>query len=156
MARFVLEGRTAVVWLASAPSSLAAPTQAELAAGVDLVGTKQAEELVEINGFEKQNNSIPTPGFAGLEVGNVAGEQTYPDSDMEWYKDDTSETIYDTVVDGAVGYVALCYDGLGDTLESEIYEVTVASRTRIPARNAAHRFRANFAISAPVLGTQAA
>ena len=156
MARFILDGRLAAVWLTALPSDPNAPTQAELGGGTDLVGTAQAEELVEIRGFEVQTSSIPTPGFAGTLVGNVAGEQTYPDSTLSFYKDDTSETIYTALASGNTGWVFLGMDGLGSGEESLLFPSTVASRVRRPARNAPHIFDVNFAIDVPFEGTQAA
>lgn len=156
MARFILDGRMACVWLTSIPATPTAPTQAELGAGTDLIGTAQAEELVEITGFAVQTSSLPTPGFAGTTVGNVAGEQTYPDSSMAFYKDDTSETIYTALADDTTGWLALCPDGLGSGEECDLFPATVASRVRRPARNAPAIFDVNFAIDVPYKATQAA
>lgn len=92
--RFILNGRIKVRFLTALPAVPTAPTQAELNAGVNLLGTPQAEELVEIAGFEVQPSSLPTPGFAGVQVGNVSGESTYPDSTLVFYKDDVTTTIF--------------------------------------------------------------
>lgn len=156
MARFVLAGRSAARLLSSAPSDLAAPTQAELSAGVDLVGTTSAEELYDIQGWEVEPTSYPTPGFASLEVGNVAGPQNYPDSSLAWYKDTVSATIYTAVAAETEGYVVLMLDGQAATEESELFVISIASRVRDKALDAAHGYRANMTISAPTYGTQAA
>lgn len=157
MARFVLDGRIAVRFLTSVPSDTAAPTQAELGAGVDLVGTSQAEELEGISGFEVQSNSIATPGYASKEVGNVPGDQTYPTSSMSFYKDDTVTTIYDALADDESGWVCIMQDGQASGEEVDIFPVTVASRVRRPGRNAANIFDVNFSVGVPFKGgTQAA
>lgn len=156
MARFILDGRMAARFLTTIPSTPTAPTQAELGAGVDLIGSAQAEEMVDITGFEVQTNSIPTPGYAGTLTGNVAGEQNYPDSTISFYKDDTSETIYSALADATVGWVALMQDGEGSGKECDLFPASVASRVRRPARNAPNIFDVNFAIDVPYKATQAA
>lgn len=156
MARFVLGGRSAAAWFTTIPGTPTAPTQTEINNAVDLVGTQQDEELVSITGFALQPSSLPMPGFAGISVGNVAGEQTYPDSALTFYKDDTVEVIYSALTQGAVGWVGLMFDGQGSGLEIDLYPATVASRVRDPSLNTPHTFVVNFAISAPFEGTQAA
>lgn len=154
MARFILDGQVVIKWLTSLPTDPNAPTQAELNAGTDLIGTAQAEELVEIRGFEVQTSSIPTPGYSGTLVGNVAGEQTYPDSTLAFYKDDASSTIYTALASGNTGWVYIMMDGQGSGLEALGFPATVASRVRRPARNAPHIFDVNFAIDVPYEATQ--
>lgn len=152
MARFILDGRIACRFLSTLPSDPDNPTQAELTAGVNLVGTAQAEELVDISGFEPSTSSIPTPGYASTLVGNVAGDQTYPDSSMAFYKDDASETIYDALATGTSGFLAIMQDGQAATNEVELFPVTVASRVRRKARNAPNIFDVNFAVDVPYDG----
>lgn len=154
--RYVLNERLKLRFLDTAPANMAAPTQSEITAGVDLIGTQQAEELNDLGGWEVQTNSSPTEGYAGLEVGNVAGTQTYPDSWLQWYKDDTVTTIFTAVAKGETGWLVFMRDGQASTKESEIFPVTVASRPRSLAKGVAHTFRANFSLTPPVLGTQAA
>lgn len=156
MARFVLDGNLDVRFLASLPTDPNAPTQAELTAGVSLVGTKQTEELVEINGYELQTSTIPTPGMAGLATGNVGGEQTYPDSSIMVYKDDTSELIYASQTQGTTGFYYLSLDGLGSGEESEGFPVTVLSRPRAKAAKTGHKFTVNTSVDVPYDATQAA
>jgi hypothetical protein len=154
--RFILNGRIKLRFLTTLPTVPTAPTQAELNAGVNVLGTPQAEELAEIAGFEVQTSSLPTPGYAGVQVGNVAGESTFPDSALVFYKDDVVTTIFTAMAQGATGYLAIMRDGQAATKEVELFPVTVASRVRSVARNAPHTFRANMSIGAPYQGTQAA
>lgn len=156
MSRFVLGGRAKARWLTSLPSTPLAPTQAELDGGTDLIGTPQAEELMDIQGFAVQPSSIPTPGYAGTLVGNVPGDQTYPDSVLSFYKDTASSTIYSALARGNTGWVAVMYDGQASTNEVDLFPATVVSRVRRPALNAPHIFDVNFAIDVPYEGTQAA
>jgi hypothetical protein len=136
--------------------TLAGPTQTQITAGTDLIGTQQAEELNDLGGWEVQTNSSPTEGYAGLEVGNVAGAQTYPDSWLQWYKDDTVTTIFTAVAKGSTGYLVFMRDGQAATKEAEIFPVTVASRPRSLAKGVAHTFRANFSLAPALVVAQAA
>jgi hypothetical protein len=156
MARFTLSGRIAVRLLATLPADEEAPTVAELNAGINLVGTAQAEELMEFEGFLLEAATIPTPGYASNRVGNVAGDNTYPDSRMSFYKDDTSETIWTALADGETGWVALAWDGVVASRDVTLFPARVISRVRRPARDAAHIFDVNFAIDVPFEGTIAA
>ena len=149
MSRFTLPGRMAVRFLSSPPSSLTAPTLAELGAGIDLIGTAQAEELAEMPGWILNSNDIPTPGYSGHQVGNVPGDETYPNSSMAFYKDDTVSAIYDALVKGATGHIAIMRDGEVATEECELFPVTVKSRVRRPARDQAHIFDVNMSIGVP-------
>ena len=156
MARFTIEGRAKVRFLTTEPTDPNAPTQTELSAGVDVMGSKQAEELVVMNGWEVQTSTIPTPGLSGLETGNVGGEQTYPDSSMEIYKDDTSATIYSALTKGTTGFMAIMMDGQSSGEECELFPVTVLSRVRQKAGQTGHKFTVNFALDVPYEATQAA
>lgn len=153
--RYVLNERLKLRFVTTA-LTLAAPTQSQITAGTDLIGTQQAEELNDIGGWEVQTNSSPTEGYAGLEVGNVAGTQTYPDSWLQWYKDDTITTIFTAVAKGSTGYLVFMRDGQAATKEAEIFPVTVASRPRSLAKGVAHTFRANFSLAPAVTVAQAA
>jgi hypothetical protein len=139
---------------------LAAPTAAEIAAGVDLVGSKQAEELSDLQGWRTDSDVLPTPGYAGTTVGNVAGDETYPASSFTWYKDSVSATIYSAigtaVSTGADRWVIIMWEGATVGEETEVFPVRVTSRVRDPARNVPHTFTANYALDTPVVGVVAA
>lgn len=156
MARFTLPGRIKVQFLSSEPASPTAPTTAELDAGVDLIGTSQAEELAELEGFVVNSSTIATPGYRSHQVGNVSGDETYPDSRLAFYMDDTVSTIYSALTGGTTGYLAFLRDGRGVGEECELFPVTVQSRVRRPARDQAHIFDVNFAIGVPYQGVEAA
>ena len=156
MTRYVLDGRLKAVFLTSAPAALAAPTQAELNAGTDLIGTGAGEGLENIDGFVVQPNIIPTPDYTGLQVGTVAGDQTVPESVLSFYKDTTVETIYNALAADVTGYVVFMMDGQASGEESDVWPITVTSRVRRPGRNVAHIYDVNIAPGSPTLaGTQA-
>lgn len=157
MARYVLDGRIAVVFMTTIPATPLAPTQAELSAGVNLIGTSQDEALENIEGFVVEPNIIPTPDYASTQVGTVTGDQSYPQSTLSFYADDTVTTIFSALVDGTTGFVAFMYDGQAAASAVDVFPITVSSRVRRPARNAAHIFDVNCAPGVPYLnGTQAA
>lgn len=156
MSRFTLDGRLAARYLSTIPATPTAPTQAELTAGTDLVGTKQAEELADIQGFEPAPSSVPTPGYAGAVTGNVAGELTYPDAVLSFYKDSASSTIYSALATGTTGWIFLGQDGLGSGEEGELFPIEVVSRIRRKARNAPNIFDVTMTTDAPYECTQAA
>lgn len=157
MAGFILDGRIAMVLLTSIPSDELAPTQAELGAGVSLIGTKQAEELIAIEGWTQDVAAIPTPGYAGVATGSLAGESSYPQSSLTWRKDDTSETIYSAVAaTNTLQWIYVCQDGLGSGEEALGFPVTIATRERSPERNVPNSFTCAFSVTPPYEATQAA
>lgn len=157
MARYVLDGRIQVAFLTTEPATPTAPTQAEVNAGVDLIGTSQAEALENIDGFVVEPNIIQTPDYASTQVGTVTGDQTYPQSTLSFYADTAVTTIFDALIDGTTGYVLFMYDGQAASSAVDTFPITVSSRVRRPARNAAHIYDVNIAPGVPWLnGTQAA
>lgn len=156
MARITLPGRAKMRWLASEPAAPTAPTAAEIAAGVDLIGTGQAEALAEIQGLILNSTTIPTPDYTSHQVGNVPGDETIADSRLSFYKDDTIETIYTTLVKGTAGFLAVMYDGESVGEEVKVYPATVQSNERRPDRDAANIFDVPLSTSIPYVGTIAA
>ena len=61
-------GTSKLLWLASAPSSLSAPTQAELAAGIDL-----SPQLSAVDGFEFKTTFIDVENMATRTTTSIAG-----------------------------------------------------------------------------------
>lgn len=156
MAAFVLDGRIQVYWFDTIPAAPLAPTQTEITAADSIRGTKQTEELIEINGFEKTPSTIPLAGYAGREVGALAGEVTYAQSSLAFRKDSTVTTTYTLLVDDEEGWLGFAQDGAGSGKEMEIFPAQVAATNRRKARNVANSFEVFFSISAPYKATQAA
>jgi hypothetical protein len=156
MSRIVLVERIAIVWLTTIPAVPTAPTQAELTAGVDLVGDAQEEELAEVEGFQVQHSTYPTPGFKTFKVGNVAGDQVFPDSRFAFYFSDTVSVIRTALAEPNTGWIAMMLDGQASGEEVELFPSQVASNVRRKVRDAANIFDVNFSIAEPFIGTQAA
>lgn len=153
---FILDGRLKLYWFTSLPGTPTAVTQAQITAATAVTGTKQTEELIEINGWEKSAATIPVPGYAGRSVGSLAGEITYAQSSLAWRKHATTTTTYTLFVDDAVGWMGFALDGAGVGKEMELFPATVAGKNRRKARNVVNSFEVFFSIEAPYVGAQAA
>ncbi len=156
MARYRLPTKLAAYWLTSTVSSQAAPTQAEIGAGTDLIGSSSGEAVGELTGWAAQPSVVDAPDFTTNVVGNVAGDVTLPQSGMAFYSDDADTTIYDALAPNAVGEVILGYEGSAETKESQVFPARILSRERRADRGAAAMFDVAFTISPPVIGAFAA
>lgn len=131
-------------------------TGAEDANFVNLIGAKATEELNTITGWEVQSSSIPLEGYAGPEVGSLAGAQTYPESSLRWLSDNASNTLFDLVdPDSDPGTAAIVFGRFGEVVGGfyELFPVEVASRVISKGRNVPATFQANFSLNAPLTGT---
>lgn len=157
MAGYLLDGVINVALLTTLPATPTAPTQAELAAGTDLIGTKQTEELIQINGWQKDTESIPTPGYAGTDVGSLAGSSSYGASSLVHRADDTSEVIY-TALDETttLQWVAFAQQGFSSGNRAVIFPVTIPVQEESVERNVPHSFRTDFSVTPPYKAVQAA
>ena len=152
-----------VAYLADYATDITAPgttidigTGDELANKVDLIGAKATEELNTITGWEVQNSSIPLEGYAGPEVGSLAGAQTYPESSLTWLSDNASNTIFDQMNPGTdPGTAAIIFGRFGETVGGyyELFPIEVASRDFSKGRNVPATFVANMSLNAPLTGT---
>lgn len=152
MGRHILPGLLKAYWLTAAPADLDAPTQAELTAGVDLIGTKGGEALADINGFKPSNSVYDTPDYVDAIVGNVGGTSTYPQSSMMFYSDTDSSTIRDALAQGDDGYIVIGWLGSAATDESQVFSASVLSNEIDPSKSQATIYEVAFGISAPTKG----
>ena len=155
MARGILPGSIDIRFLTTVPATLTAPTQAELSAGLDVVGSELNEELAEMTGWVITNNTIPTPGFNSNRVGQVGGDQTYDTSSMKFYKDSSVHAIFDALIDGTTGWMAIMDDGQASGKFVQVFPCQVLTRVRSKDRGP-KTFTCNFAIQAPAVGVQGA
>ena len=112
--------------------------------------------MISADGWEKTANSIPVPDMSSQEVGNIGGDEVYPQSSITFYKSNSSEIIYSALPEGTSGYVVKMLDGQVATKESEVFKVEVATRTRPTQRSQAARFVVNFTVDPPTKGAVAA
>jgi hypothetical protein len=155
MTRGILAGTIAIRWLTTAPTTMAAPTQAQLTAGINLVGSNQNEELAEMDGWNVEPSILPTPGYASNRVGNVTGDQSYGQASMAFYSHLTIRDIWTALADGNTGWVAIMDFGQAATRDVEIFPATVMSRVRRRGDRGVRMYDVNFSIGAPISGTQA-
>lgn len=151
--RYMRRGTTKVKFLTSAPV-LAAPTQASLTAGVSL-----DVDLAALDGWQYENQPIPTPDMGSTFTSVISGEDTVGNPSMDFYDDDVTTTIYTALAKGTSGWMALLPTGQAATRPSEIWPVRVSGRNRVydAGGNVAAMFRVQFSPSAaPTYGTQAA
>lgn len=151
MARYILPGTLAVAWLASEPT-LPNPTQAEITAGDDLLGSKSGEALAGITGFQPSVSVYDTPDYVDARVGNVGGTVTYPQSSLMFYADDTSTTLRDLLSVDTNGFLVFGFNGSAQGEESQVFTASVVSNEYDPNPGQATMFEVAFSIAAPTKG----
>lgn len=158
MARYTLPGVLKVIYWPTVdqPTNLALPTQAQITAGHNLIGTSQGEALSELQGWELDPQVIDTPDYVSLVVGTVPGAVKVPVSKIGLWLDTASTTLYDTIVLNATGVVGFFFNGTAAGKESRLYVVTCISKERTFDQNAGHKAMFGFSASAPVVGAAAA
>lgn len=140
--------------IASPDANIAIAT--ELTNRVNLIGAKASEELNTLTGWEVQNSSIPLEGYAGPEVGSLAGAQTFPESSARWLSDNASNTLFDLMdPDSDPGTAAIVFGRFGETIGGfyQLFPIEVASREISKGRNVPATFTANMSLNAPLTGT---
>lgn len=152
-----------VAYVADYATDIAAPdttidigTPAEDANFVSLIGAKASEELNTLTGWEVQNSSIPLEGYAGPEVGSLAGAQTFPESSARWLSDNASNTLFDLMdPDSDPGTAAIIFGRFGEIVGGfyQLFPIEVASREISKGRNVPATFTANMSLNAPLTGT---
>ncbi len=164
MAQVRNDANLSIGYIPDYASDIAAPgttiaIATELTNRVSLIGAKAAEELNTVTGWEVQNSSIPLEGYAGPEVGSLAGAQTFPESSMRWLSDNAGNTLFDLMDPGTdPGTAAIVFGRFGEITSGfyELFPVEVASRTISKGRNVPATFTANMSLNAPLTGTYTA
>lgn len=144
MPKFFRRGVSDIV-LAPAVANVAAPTRAEITAGVDL-----SEALADITGFDFSGSRIPTPNLASRFTPQIAGEDTVGDATLTFYDDDTSTTVRAAVAKGTVGYLIFMPYGDTPTKRAEVWHVeTMAVGDIYTMGNDAARFSVGIGVLDP-------
>lgn len=156
MARSPYAGVIGLVSVSSAPSDPAAPTQAEITAGTDLIGAANDEALANIDGLTVNGSVQDTPDFVSLATGNVPGRSTVGLSTLTFYLDDTTTTIFDLMVEGATGYLIYMPQDAGSGNPSTVWGYRVIARTHATPSDEAQQFVVPISTGTPTDGTQAA
>jgi hypothetical protein len=105
MSRIVFDGNYHVYWLASAPANAAAPTMAELNAGVDITG------FIPKDGFNPgvTNNRV-TGGDLSTRFTDESMGTWSSQLEITAYRDsvNSSDTAFNTLTDFAAGAIVVC------------------------------------------------
>lgn len=157
MAGFLLNGVIKIDLLGTIPAAPLAPTQSELTGGDDVVGSETSEELIDITGWQKSTESVPTGGYSSLNVGSLAGKSSYPQSSLTWRTDDTDETIFGLVDETTtLQWLYISQNGRSSGNRSYGFPVTIAVREEGVVENVPQSFRADFSLTPPYKAVQAA
>lgn len=151
MGRMHLFGVEKVVFAPSV-ASLAAPSRAEINAGVVLVtpGVYAHEGLQEMGGFEAASTFIDVPDASTDFDGKIPGRKQAGDPTLTFYESDSGSPIRTALAEGTQGYVIRMPYGDVATKRCEVYPVTVASTntSQLTSGNDAATFEVAMAITA--------
>jgi hypothetical protein len=120
----------------------AAPTRAEITAGVDV-----SPQVAAINGFQLSNAPIAVPNLADVFTPQINGEDTVADSSLTFNDDDADTDVREAVAKGTVGRMLLMPYGDVPTKRCETWEVvSTGVNDEWTTDNAPARFMAGFAV----------
>lgn len=129
MSRLIPNENTWVAFGVTTPTSLAAPTAANITAAIKLTGY-----LMSINASAR-GNTVPTPNFETLFETSVSGT-VQASFDADFYRDDEEDTAWETLPRGTEGCFYISRfggSGANNTPEAgddvEVWPVVVVSRT---------------------------
>ena len=159
MSRVLDRGLKKFVLLAAAPTAPAAPTVAEITAGVDV-----SPAFAAISGFTPQVGLIEEGSLDTLVDYQSAGVTSYGTNSIDFFDDDESSTIYDLFApSGTAKYLLIGPFGVAATDVCEVWRVQVVGRDRLHDRfGQQQQYRVVFAVTPwtgqvnPVHGTIAA
>jgi hypothetical protein len=103
MARYFrrTDGQTRWYWL-TAIANTAAPTAAEINAGIALAG-----RIADVGGFMYKNKPIETPDLASSFVSTIGGEDTAEASGLTFYDDTASMALWNAFAINTAGYMVI-------------------------------------------------
>jgi hypothetical protein len=142
------------VVFAPAVASLAAPTRAEITAGVVLVnpGVYQDDGLVSMTGFETAPAFIDVPDAATDTTPRIPGRKGSVDASLTFYETNTGTSPNRTALAEATsGYVIRMPYGDVATRRCEVWPVTTGAvnTSQLDNGNDAGTFTVNVAVTAP-------
>ena len=142
MADLITDGFTRVAWL-TAVSNLGAATTTELNAGLLLHDLMTPDGLIN---FQPKTNATPTSKFSSRFNTNKPGRVDFSDSALRFYKQDGTDTVFNTLGYNTVGFVAIrrsldCTTAWASAQKYEIYPATCGERSKLdPAENTLERW----------------
>lgn len=144
MADIPVDGKTRVYWVPTI-SNIAAPTVAELNAGLNLTYRITRDGLM---GFEPTTAKVDLASLGDTFDIVSAGTDSFGDTGLRLKRQTpvAGDTVYTTLVKGATGYIAIRRDVDRDTAWTaaqlcEVYPVTCGRRKRLaPEQNTVTRY----------------
>lgn len=157
MAKVIPNELTQVLFVADEGiADISAPTVTELESGTDLT------PLVVSLEASTTGNTVNTPALDSLFETTIPGTVTATFT-MEGYRDDTTDTLWDTLPRGTDGFIVIARFGFGGATVSdpasgdviEVWPVTVVSRSATPLTSNDSQ-RCNIECTVPVEPDEAA
>ena len=150
MADIPVDGNTRVAWVPTIATKTA-PTTTELNAGILLQSFVTADGLA---GFEPETADVDTTSLASTFNTVTIGRDTFSGTMLRLKKQDGTDTVYNTLVRGAAGYIVIRRDIAETTAwatsqKVEVYPVTFGQTKRLnPEANTVARYEVPTKITA--------
>lgn len=150
MADLITDGFTRVGWITTI-SNIAAPTTAELNAGILLHDTMTADGLA---GFQPDTADVPTSKFSSTFDTVRPGRISYSGTMLRFCKQDGTDTIFNTLAYNTAGFVVIRRGLAASTAwtasqKVEVYPAVCGERRRLdPEPNTLERWESMMKISA--------
>lgn len=103
--RYINKGVTKFIWVDTVADT-SAPTRSEINAGTDL-----SNEIMEIEGWLVESESVETPDLGRLFTGSITGSTSAEDSSVTLYADLGGTDIRDVISRGDNGYMVIMDGG---------------------------------------------
>lgn len=143
MARSKLSNQEKAIFCASI-SNQAAPTQAELTAGVPLCtpGTVTAEGLFAMTNFDSKTTAIAVPDAATDFDAQIPGRKQAGEPMLEFYDGGTTTTIRTALAEGTDGFVVRCFYGQTTGKRCAVFPIRIGALNdgMLNAQNEAFKF----------------
>jgi hypothetical protein len=142
MARSKLSNQEKVIFVPSIANQ-AAPTQAELNAGVALCtpGTAIAEGLVALTNFESRTTFIGVGDAAQDFDAQIPGRKSAGEPMLEFYDGGTTTTNRTALAEGSSGYIVRCFYGQTTGKRCAVFPVTIGAQNDSMLNNQNESFR---------------
>lgn len=124
-------------------SNLAAPTRAEITAGVNL-----SEFIADVSGWQLKNSPIQTPRLANRFTTQIPGEDTADESTLTLDDDKDDTTVRDGLPKDEEGFILKMPTGDVPTDRCEVWPVTITgANDLISMGNDPARYVVGFAVT---------
>lgn len=144
MPRFSRKGVTKILFLETITDINYLPTRAELTGA-----TKLTKQIAATEGFNLENQEIPTPDLESTFTAKIPGDDEAGDSSLTFYEDDASSTLEEALAKGTTGFIVILRKGDVPASKSmDVWPVRVASKSSaVSVENEAAKWTAKFSIT---------